>query len=506
MTKNVLELLERSAERFPEKTAFSEENRAVTYASFLKLCQSAGTGLLTLRAHSRPVAVYLEKGISCLAAMMGVAYSGNFYVVIDTAMPAARIQSIFATLSPIAVLTDVAHAQAAAEFSGSSKLILFEEISRTACNSEALARVRAVMIDTDPLYALFTSGSTGVPKGTVVCHRSVIDYAHWVTQTFHITQDTVFASQTPFYFSMSVLDIFATLQNGATLCMPPKSYFSFPIQLLEYLEQHKVNTVYWVPSALGLIARLKALDHMRPSALSTILFAGEVMPVKWMNVWRAHYPQALLANLYGPTEVTDICAYYIVDRPFRDDETLPIGHACDNCGLLVLDENGRETAPGEQGELCVRGSFLAMGYFHAPEKTAESFVQNPLNPAYPELIYKTGDLVYYNERGELVYVGRKDFQIKHMGYRIELGEIEAAVSACEGVEVCVCLYDAKRDKLILVYEGSAGREELIPFAKGRLPSYMVPNQVIQTRKMPYNANGKLDRKWLGAHYRELAVS
>lgn len=505
MTKNVLELLERSAQRFPDQTAFVEETGSVTYAAFLALCQAAGTGLLALRSPGRPVAVYLEKGISCLAAMMGVAYSGSFYVVIDTHMPAARIESIFATLAPAAVLTDAAHAKAAAEFLGGAKLVLFEELSQTPCNAAALAQIRGRMIDTDPLYALFTSGSTGVPKGTVVCHRSVIDYAHWATETFHITRDTVFASQTPFYFSMSVLDIFATLQNGATLCMPPKAFFSFPVQLLEYLEQHKVNTIYWVPSALGLIARLKALDHVRPSALSTILFAGEVMPTKWMNVWRAHYPQALLANLYGPTEVTDICAYYLVDRPLRDDEALPIGRACDNCGLLVLDENGREAAPGEQGELCVRGSFLAMGYFGAPEKTAESFVQNPLNPAYPELIYKTGDLVYYNERDELVYVGRKDFQIKHMGYRIELGEIEAAISACEGVEVCVCLYDAKRDKLVFVYEGTAAKEEILPFAKSRLPSYMAPNQVIQARKMPCNANGKLDRKWLGAHYRELAV-
>ena len=196
------------------------------------------------------------------------------------------------------------------------------------------------------------------------------------------------------------------------------------------------------------------------------------MPVKWLNIWRSHYPQALFANLYGPTEVTDICAYYIVDRPFREDELLPIGRACDNCGLLVLDENGCEPAPGELGELCVRGSFLAMGYYGVPDKTAESFVQNPLNCSYPELIYKTGDLVYYNERGELVYMGRKDFQIKHMGYRIELGEIEAVL----------CSLSEK------------------------LPSYMMPNKIIRVRKMPYNANGKLDRKWLGEHYRELEGS
>lgn len=506
LTKNVLELLEHSAQRFPEKTAFVEEKETISYASFLGLCQSAGTGLLALEAYGRPVAVYMDKGIACLAAMLGVAYSGSFYTVIDTHMPAARIQNIFSTLAPAAVLTDAAHAQAAAEFLGNARLVLFEEIAQTPCNREALALIRSRMIDTDPLYALFTSGSTGIPKGTVVCHRSVIDYAHWVTQTFHITQDTVFASQTPFYFSMSVLDIFATLGSGATLCMPPKSYFSFPVQLLEYMEAQKVNTIYWVPSALGLIARMKALDYVKPSALSTILFAGEVMPVKWLNIWRSHYPQALFANLYGPTEVTDICAYYIVDRPFREDELLPIGRACDNCGLLVLDENGCEPAPGELGELCVRGSFLAMGYYGVLDKTAESFVQNPLNCSYPELIYKTGDLVYYNERGEMVYMGRKDFQIKHMGYRIELGEIEAAVSACEGLEVCVCLYDAKRDKLILLYEGAAAQADILPFAKEKLPSYMMPNKIIRVRKMPYNANGKLDRKWLGEHYRELEGS
>ena len=235
-----------------------------------------------------------------------------------------------------------------------------------------------------------------------------------------------------------------------------------------------------------------------------MLFAGEVMPVKPLNYWREKLPHALFANLFGPTETTDICTYYIVDREFSDGETLPIGRACDNCDVFAVKEDGTAADVGEEGELYARGSFLAMGYYNNPEKTAAAFVQNPLNTAYPETVYKTGDLVKRNENGELIYISRKDFQIKHMGYRIELGEIEAAAYASDGLSSAAVIYDKQEDKIILIYTGrQKDVSEIMNALKSRLPDYMLPQKIIRIKAMPINANGKTDRKWLTANYKNI---
>lgn len=357
------------------------------------------------------------------------------------------------------------------------------------------------MIDTDPLYVLFTSGSTGIPKGVIVCHRSVIDYADWVVKTFELNENTTFGNQTPFYFSMSVLDIFATIRSGATLYIIPKMLFSFPVKLLEFLKEKEVNTIYWVPSALSIVANLGALDVIKLPDLKKILFAGETMPTKQLNIWRRHVPDAVYANLFGPTEITDIGIYYIVDREFNDDEPIPIGVTCDNVDALVVDEDGQLIEEcGKVGELLIRGSFLACGYYNNPEKTREAFIQNPLNKSYPETVYCTGDLVYWNENRELVYVSRKDFQIKHMGNRIELGEIENAMSALEGVDMCCCLYNKESDQIVAVYSGSLETKKLSQNLKKKLPRYMLPNVCYNRSSMPLNMNGKIDRKKLIEEY------
>ena len=212
-------------------------------------------------------------------------------------------------------------------------------------------------------------------------------------------------------------------------------------------------------------------------------------------------PDALFANLYGPTEITDICTYYIVNRKFADDEPLPIGNACNNCDVIVITDDGKEALVGEEGELCVRGSFLAMGYYNNLEKTMQAFVQNPLNSYYPEWIYKTGDLVKYNPYGELIYITRKDFQIKHMGYRIELGEIETAVNSLNNITACACIYDTESDKIVLIYQGDHLDDlTVMNGIKDKLPSYMLPNKMIHIKQMPHNQNGKIDRVWLKNNY------
>lgn len=497
---HILELLDRTAAAWPQSPSYCDENAAFTWNGTLHTVCAVGTALDALPGGvlRHPVAVYMERGAAAAHAMLGVLAAGGFYTVLDTAQPPERVRAILTQLEPAVLLTDTAHAAAAEELAGPVPVLEYETAASAEPDAARLTALRRAVVDTDLAYVLFTSGSTGLPKGVAVTHRNVLAYSEWVASAFDFSPETVLGNQTPFYFSMSVTDLYGALRSGACVQVLPRRLFSFPVQLLEYLCARSVNTLYWVPSALGIVANWKALDYTAAPPLHTILFAGEVMPTAKLNYWRAHYPDARFANLYGPTETTDICAYYELDRAFADDESLPIGHACSNCGLLILCGD-RPAAPDEAGELCVRGSFVAAGYYRQPEKTAERFVRNPAQTAYPEIIYRTGDLVRYNDRGELVYCGRLDNQIKHMGYRIEPGEIETAAFGQDKLDECACLYDAAKDKLVLFFQGKKDvTEELRARLAERLPPYMQPAEYRRVRQMPHNANGKVDRKALAA--------
>lgn len=501
MKKSVLQYLERTCAKFPNKIAFADNKRKVTYTEFLANSKRIGSYLSVLEKMNKPIAILVDKSVECLELMMGVLYSGNFYTILDTKSPNERLENILSTLKPIAILTDLKNKEKAKTMTEENKVLCYNELIKKDVDDIYLKNVREKMIDTDPMYILFTSGSTGIPKGTVICHKSVIAYTNWVKDTFEINEQTTFGSQTPFYFSMSITDVFTTMLTGATFYIIPKMYFSFPVKLLQFLNEKKINTIYWVPSALSIVANLKALDEVKLQYLKKVLFAGEVMPIKQLNIWIEHLPDVMFANLYGPTETTDICTYYVVDRKFNNMESLPIGKHCDNCNVIIIKEDGTEAKKGEEGELYVRGSFLAQGYYNNPEQTQKAFVQNPLNKSYPEIIYKTGDIVKENEKGELIYISRKDFQIKHMGYRIELGEIENGINAIDGIIICACIYDENSDKIVLFYQGEHLEEkDLLLEAQKRLPKYMCPNEIYSLRQLPYNANGKIDRKKLKAMF------
>lgn len=496
MKNSVLSWLDETAKRLPNKLALQDISGNITYQEYRSKSLAIAYKIVELNKGEmkKPIVVYLEKGKEVLVSFMGVAYSGCFYSPIDTEMPQSRVDKILEVLKPEIVITTNKLKTNFEKFNFYGSYIIYEE---TICSEEDETAVKPYtekIIDTDLLYVLFTSGSTGVPKGVSICHRSVIDYTDWVTETFNITQKDTFGNQAPFYFDNSILDIYSCMKTGATLNIIPKKLFFQPVPLLEYIKYNKINTIFWVPSALIVVSKLKAFRNVDLSdTLKRVLFCGEVMPNKQLNIWRKFLPNVTYANLYGPTEITDACTYYIVDREFSDDEPLPIGIPMCNTDILVLNDEDKLVTDDEVGELCVRGTSLAMGYYNNPEKTRSAFVQNPLNKAVPEIIYRTGDLVRYNEYREIIYISRKDFQIKHLGHRIELGEIETAISSLEEVTLNCCLYDEKNQRIVLFVDAQVDRDYIKERIEKLVPEYMIPGKVIYLENMPINANGKIDR-------------
>ena len=494
MVNTVTEYLEATAARFPNKLAFSDDVISLTFSDLRTLSRRIGS-LIGRRGYGKkPVAIFLDKTPYCIAAMMGVPYGGCFYTVIDVHMPQARIEKIMGVLEPAAVFTDREHEEAARAFAKDADVLLLEDTQAAEEDAVLLEEIHKGQTQEDIFYVLFTSGSTGIPKGVVTTHRAEIHYLEMIAAELPVNEDSIFCNQAPFYFVLSGFEIFSTIKNGATTFIPPQGHFMFPVVLLNYMKEHHVNSIYWVPSMLSLVANFRALPEVHLDDLKVVFFGGESMPAKQLNMWRREYPDVAFYNLYGPTELTDICTYYLVEGDIADNDSISIGIPGRNMKLVVLDDNNELVKPGGVGELCAAGPSLAEGYYKDPERTAAVFTPNPVDPS--ERIYHTGDLVQMTEEGELVFLGRKDFQIKHMGNRIELGEIEANVSALDGIDVVCCVFDQKRDRIICFYTGTMDEKDLNEALKASLPEYMIPNRYEHLEAMPFNLNGKIDRALL----------
>lgn len=496
MQKHLMEYLDTIVRLVPDKLAFSDGQTGLTFREIREQSRRIGSFLARHKHKHEPVVVFMARGPRPVAAFFGVLYAGCYYVALDQEMPAHRIELILRELKPKALICDETTCRQAAELSPASAIYQYDEMILASEDTARLKDIQDHAIDTDPAYIVFTSGSTGIPKGVIANHRSVIRYVETLSELLHLDRESIFGNQTPLYFDACLKEIMPTLKFGATTYIIPKQLFMFPLRLVEYLNEHRINTICWVVSALTMVSGLGVLEQKIPEFLRTIAFASEVFPIKQFNRWRQALPETRFINLYGPTETTGVCCYYEVDREFDLDDVIPIGRPFPNTDILLLDEQQKVPQPGQPGEICIRGTSLTMGYYRDPEKTQASFVQNPLNDAYPELIYRTGDLGRLNQRGELVFMSRKDQQIKHMGHRIELGEIEVIAGMFSGIEHTGCLYDHEKQKLWLFYVGTASTGEVIQFLRDRLPRYMLPNVVRQLESIPLTSNQKIDRQSL----------
>ncbi len=490
---HILEYLDHIVTIYPEKTAYADETECYSFQRVYEEARSVGTCLLEHGLKKEPVVVFMQKRSRTIAAFFGVVESSCYYVPLDDELPEYRVELIFSTLSPRAVICDEKTRPLLERLNYTGLVLPYEDIKSTPVDEKALEEVRRTAIDTDPIYIVFTSGSTGVPKGVVACHRSVIDYIETLSEVLRINHDTVFGNQAPLYVDACLKELYPTLKFGATTWLIPKEMFLFPVKMIEYLNEKKINTVCWVVPALTYISGLGTLTKNKPEYLKTIAFGSEVFPAKQFRIWQKTLPDTRFINLYGPTEATGMSCYYEVDHELEEDEIIPIGRPFRNTEILLLGDDNQPVEPGEQGEICIRGTSLTLGYYKQFEKTDEVFVQNPLNSLYPEKIYRTGDLGRRNEQGELMFLSRKDYQIKHMGHRIELGEIEMIVNRIPAVRSACCIFDKEKKKIILFYTGEVSKADTINYCREKLPRYMVPNLVEQLPEMPLTANGKINR-------------
>lgn len=494
-------LLERSFEKHPDSPAVSDAAASYTYRELRARARRAASGLLDALASRAPVMVYLPKSADMVTGFCAAMYAGRTYVPTDAAAPHGRLEKIIANLAPSAVITNETLAKNLDGIPGEYRVFTLDELCAHEADDAAIAAALRTVTDSDPIYVMYTSGSTGTPKGVTIPHRGVLLFARWAERTFNWTSETVIANQAPLYFDVSVMDVYGAMRCGGHLILTPEALFHFPNKLPEFLRDNAVTHIYWVPTVMINVANSGALEGVDLPALRSIAFAGEVMPNKQLNIWRRALPGRVFANLYGPTE-TDVCTAYVVDREFSDSEPLPIGSPLPDMHVLLLGEDGKAVPPGETGEICVSGSGILLGYWNDPEKTAAATVSDPDNRAYPTRYYRTGDLGWWNERGELMYSGRRDGQIKLRGNRIELGEIEAAAMLLPGAENVCAVFDKPKQEIVLFVEAAEEitmrtvRKEL----RGAIPAYMMPTRVVTMAQLPHNANDKIDRvalaRWL----------
>lgn len=564
------EYLEKTAKKYPEKQAFTDLTESVTYDGLLNMAKSGGTFISENGNFNSPVAVFMKRSAYEICAFFAVLYSGNHYVPIDAEMPAARIKLIFENIKTKLIICDETTEKIArricdetnsgcgvneygkANFYGDAdeygkinadnewkipaekcKCVLFSDMVNTKTDEGVLSDVSDRASDSDPAYVLFTSGSTGVPKGVCSTHKNVEHYINEFVRVIGINRDTRFGEQAPLYFDASLKEIYSCVFTGAEAVIIPKEYFMSPVRLIEFLNEQKINTICWVVSALTIVSGLKTFDVVIPEFIHTITAVGEVFPVKSYVSWRHACEKANIFNLYGPTECTGVSTYYKIPEDFGKsdkDTIIPIGKPFPGVKVFLINENksvNREILAEDTkiyGEICIAGAGVSMGYYNDPVRTRENFVKIPaisctsetiyktdgmrethdapdgasetsfIPDGAPETFYKTGDIGYFDKDGNLVFVSRRDFQIKHMGHRVELGEIERNVMDIAGVCECACTHNAQNDKICLFYTGGIEKDALMRSLRNSLQKYMLPNKIVKLDKMPYTKTGKVDRK------------
>lgn len=494
MVKTITDYLDKSAVRYSQKTAFEDVNTSMTYAELQKAAYLIAHYLIKKQIVHKPIAIFMEKSVGCVATFFGVAYSGNFYSVMDVNAPVKRIESILKNLEPAVIITNRKNLKKIDGICYGEKILLYEDMEEEVYDINKITDIASQIKGSDILYIMYTSGSTGKPKGVVTSHQAVVEYIEAASSAYpSITEQEVFGSQYPFFYVSSIEDIYLSVRHGSSTVIIPPTLFYSPGRLVSYLVEKRINIISWVSSALTIIANYDALNGVDLSSIRKVIFGGEPIAAKVLNYWRRALPDAVFINGYGATETTMGTTYYIIDRIFKDTDEIPLGKPYSNVEVFLIDSSGNEVRQGEIGEMYVRTSALSNGYYKDIEKTKDTFVQNPLNKKYLDIVYKTGDLARQDKNGNFIYIGRKDEQIKINGHRIELEDIEKNALEIEGVDECICLFKKEKNELALYYRGKVQEKIVHKYLREKVPLFMLPSRYYIIKEFPLNANGKIDK-------------
>lgn len=505
------QFLDASARRRPSHPAVEEVGHTITYQELATLSDQVRDHLRRLGvAPGDRVGIYLHKSIDSVAAIFGVLKACATYVPVDPLAPASRNAYIFNNCSVrTAIVEDKFVGGLREEMARLGDVPPFVITAGTGGGKplgDAIKQRGQAVGDSpqpaaspkrdDLAYILYTSGSTGQPKGVMLSHRNGVSFVDWCSEALDPRADDRFSSHAPFHFDLSILDIYVPIKHGATLVLISEEVGKSPTLLAELIAEKRISVWYSTPSILSLLAQFGELPSRDFSAMRIIHFAGEVFPVKHLRALQALLPGRRYFNLYGPTE-TNVCTFHEVPSHFAEDRTepFPIGKVCSHLAGKVVNENGREVRRGEEGELCISGAGVMQGYWNRPEQTDNAFLEDASDGRW----YKTGDLVIEDSNGDYIYRGRRDRMIKKRGYRVELGEIESCLYRHPSIKevAAIAVTDEENGVRVKVFLSTQDGDRLSQialkqFCSQHLPPYMIPDLFSFQPTLPKTSTDKID--------------
>ncbi|MDA2932872.1 amino acid adenylation domain-containing protein [Acidobacteria bacterium AH-259-D05] len=502
---------EKVVEKFPKRLAFRFQNEEIPYQEFSQLANQLARVFLSkdLSCGDR-ICITSKKTITTYAAMMGCLKIGVTYSFVDRFSPFKRLAKILDTCRPKCVIADQEFYENVLKDQTDISVLLLEELKASASSFETSFLEETHEIPSTTIaYIMFTSGSSGNPKGVAIPHQNLIQFKNWGIQEYSISHEDILTNVNPLFFDNSVFDLYMSMFSGACLLPLSRAELKDPTNILQHMDENNATVWFSVPSLIIYLLSLHVLKKDNFKHIRKIIFGGEGFPKnKLKELYDLFGDRAQLINVYGPTECTCICSSYLIsDKDFEGPTAMgtlaPLGHIARHFYYLILDEKKDPVTPGEVGELYLGGMNVGSGYWGNLEESQRSFVQNPLNKDYRAILYRTGDLVRCNPGDrKIFFCGRKDRQIKVMGYRIELEEIEAALNGTGLIHECAVTYGRKNgyDEITGFVVSSFSEKEIRAKIKEIIPSYMVPRKIIHMDSLPQNTNGKIDWKKLSEEY------